>query len=66
MMPERKTMVSVRLPAVMVARLDFVARNTDAAGILNRSQALHAAIEAWLPGAEDRLVKLGIIEKKTR
>lgn len=66
MTPERKsTMVSVRLPTPLLARVDFVARNTDDY-IKNRSVAILAALEAWLPEQEDRLVKLGIIPKKAR
>ena len=65
MAPERKTlMVSTRLPATLVARIDFVARNIDTEEIKNRSSAVHAAIEAWLPGQEERLSVLGIIPKK--
>lgn len=61
---ERKTvMVSARLPAALVARADFVARNTDG-DIKNRSAALQAALEEWLPEQEQRLVELGVITKK--
>lgn len=59
-------MVSVRLPTALIARVDFVARNTDAVGIKNRSTALFSAVEAWLPGQERRLEELGLIAKKTR
>ncbi len=66
MTPERKNiMVSVRLPAALVARADFVARNTDG-DIKSRSAALHAALEGWLPGQESRLMELGVLAKKTR
>jgi Arc/MetJ-type ribon-helix-helix transcriptional regulator len=66
MTPERKSlMVSVRLPAALVARADYVARNTDGE-VKNRSSALRAALENWLPGQEDRLRELGILAKKTR
>jgi hypothetical protein len=63
---ERKTMVSVRLPAALVARVDFIARNTDSETVKNRSTALHAAVDAWLPAQEDRLRELGVLAKKAR
>lgn len=63
---ERKsTRISARLPAALIERADFVARNTEGA-IKNRSIALRAALEAWLPGQEDRLRELGVLAKKTR
>lgn len=65
MTPERK-MISVRLPAALVARVDFVARNIDSEAIKDRSKALHAALERWLPAQEDRLRELGILPKKAR
>jgi hypothetical protein len=63
---KEKLMISVRLPAALVARVDFVARNIDSEVVKNRSTALHAAVEAWLPTQEERLVVLGIIPKKVR
>jgi hypothetical protein len=64
---ERKTlMISARLPAALVTRVDFVARNTDAEAVKNRSTAVLAAIEAWLPVQERRLEDLGILPKKNR
>lgn len=66
MMPERKsTRISARLPASLVARADFVARNTDGE-VRNRSAALQAALETWLPGEEDKLRELGLLAKKAR
>lgn len=66
MTPERKSlMVSIRLPAALVARADYVARNTDG-DITSRSAALRAALEGWLPAQEQRLTELGILPKKTR
>lgn len=63
---ERKSlMVSVRLSAVLVARADYIARNTDGE-VKNRSAALRVALESWLPGQEDKLRELGILAKKTR
>lgn len=59
-------MVSFRLPAALVARVDFIARNTDSGAVKNRSTALHAAVEAWLPAQEKRLEDLGVIPKKAR
>jgi Arc/MetJ-type ribon-helix-helix transcriptional regulator len=67
MMLERKsTMVSARVPKDLVSRVDFVARNIDSDVIKNRSAAVQAALEAWLPGQEDRLRDLGILPKKIR
>lgn len=58
--------ISARLPASLVARADYVARNNDGA-IKNRSGALQAALETWLPGQEKRLEELGVlIPKKAR
>jgi hypothetical protein len=70
MPPERKaTMVSARLPASLVARVDFVAKNTEG-DIRSRSAALQAALEAWLPEQErtleKRLEQLGAPSKKIR
>lgn len=63
---ERKTArISARLPATLVARADFVTRNTDG-DIDNRSRALQAALETWLPGQEAKLEQLGVLPKKTR
>lgn len=64
---ERKTtMVSARLPASLVDRVDYVTRNTDG-DATNRSLAIQAALEGWLPGQEQRLEQLGILTpKKTR
>lgn len=58
-------MVSARLPASLVDRADYVARNTTGP-VKNRSLALQAALEAWLPGQELELTRLGILEKKAR
>jgi len=66
MSTERKTMISARLPAALIARVDFVARNIDTEAVKNRSAAVHAALETWLPAQERRLEELGIIPKKAR
>jgi hypothetical protein len=64
---ERKSaMITARLPVTLVTRLDYVARNIDGDKVKNRSTALLAAIEAWLPGQENRLVELGVLSKKSR
>lgn len=64
---ERKTvMISGRLPTALVERLDYVTRNIDSETIKNRSAAIREALEAWLPGREDRLRELGVLAKKTR
>jgi hypothetical protein len=52
--------------AVLLTRLDFVVRNIDNPLIRNRSTALLAALDAWLVAQEQRLVELGILQKKTR
>lgn len=64
MTPERKMMISARVPASLVTRLDFVARNTEHAAVKNRSTAVHVALETWLTAQEDRLRELGVIPKK--
>jgi predicted DNA-binding protein len=63
--PERKTvMISGRLPVALVERLDYVIRNIDSETVKNRSAALREALEAWLPGCEDRLRELGVLSAK--
>ncbi len=54
-------MISGRLPAALVDRVDYVTRNIDSETIKNRSAALREALEAWLPGCEDRLRELGVL-----
>lgn len=63
---QKSVMLSARLPKPLVERLDYVARNTDSDNVKNRSTALRSAIEAWLPGQEQRLTDLGILQKKAR
>ena len=70
MSPERKaTMVSARLPASLVARVDFLTKNTEG-DLRSRSVALQAALEHWLPEQErvleKRLEQLGVTSKKVR
>lgn len=60
------TRVSARLPADLMARVDFVVRNSDPEIVKNRSAALSMALAIWLPNEETRLVNLGIIPKKVR
>jgi metal-responsive CopG/Arc/MetJ family transcriptional regulator len=61
---ERKSiMVSTRLPVELVARADFIVRNTDG-DIKSRSRAVLAALQAWLPIQEKKLENLGVISKK--
>ena len=64
MADKKSTMISARLPETLVQRLDYVARNTDNEAVTNRSTGLRAALEAWLPGCEDRLRELGVLAKK--
>lgn len=59
-------MISGRLPKALVERLDYVTRNIDSDTIKNRSAALREALEAWLPGCEDRLRELGVMAPKAR
>lgn len=64
---ERKNiMISARLPTALVDRLDYVARNIDSETVKNRSTGLREALEAWLPGCEDRLRELGVLTAKAR
>lgn len=62
--PEKKTMISIRLPAALVVRLDYVARNTEVEWVRNRSTAAHAAINDWVNSQEERLRVLGVLPKK--
>ena len=57
-------MISGRLPRALVERLDYVTRNIDSETVKNRSAALREALEAWLPGREDRLRELGVLGAK--
>ncbi len=67
MEPERKTgRINARIPPATLERLDFVVRNTDNPVVVSRSTALLAAVDAWLPGQESHLEKLGILPKKAR
>lgn len=65
---ERKSvMVSGRLPAVLIERLDYVTRNTDSGPTTNRSGALRASLEKWLPDQERQIQeRLGGAAKKVR
>jgi len=66
MTPERKShRLNARVPATLVARMDFVIRNIDNISE-SRSAALLAALEVWLSIEEDRLRTLGILPKKAR
>lgn len=65
-MERKDVMVSARLPGELVDRVDYVARNIDSQTVKNRSTALREALEAWLPGCEDRLRELGVLAKKAR
>lgn len=60
---ESKVMISFRLPADLVQRVDFVAGNLDALTLAQptRSAVMTAAIEAYLPQAEKRLRDLRIL-----
>ena len=54
---KRKTMVSFRLSDSLLARVDFVTGNTPNDALASRSAVVVAAIEAWLPTAEDAVRK---------
>lgn len=65
---EQKTrnILSVQLPASLMGRVDFIVRNTEPEALKNRSAAVRKALEAWLPGQEERLAALGLLPKKAR
>jgi len=65
-MGQESKMVSVRLPVALVARVDFVVRNSEPEMVKNRTAAVASALVAWLPLEETRLQNLGVIPKKTR
>ena len=46
-------MISFRLSGSLLARIDFITGNTPDDAMAKRSAVLTAAIEAWLPAAED-------------
>lgn len=67
---ERKTvMISARLPASLVARVDFLTKNTEG-DVRSRSAAVQTALEGWLPSEEKtlekRLEQVGAPSKKAR
>ena len=52
---------------LLLERLEYVAKNTDAEGINNRTDCIAAALIAWLPGQEKRVGELlGTSQKKGR
>jgi metal-responsive CopG/Arc/MetJ family transcriptional regulator len=64
---ERKSiMISTRVPAELLARVDYVVRNSEPETVKNRSTAVLAALLTWLPNEETRLTNLGVLQKKTR
>lgn len=63
---KKSVMVSARLPAALVERVDYVTRNTDSKTVDNRSTAVRAALEGWLPAQEKKLEELGVLQKKAR
>lgn len=65
-MADEKIMISARLPVSLVARVDFVARNTDDGPVKNRSTAMQAAVETWLQSEETKLEARGLLQKKAR
>lgn len=60
----KSKMVSSRLPASLVERVDFVVRNSEPEEVKNRSTAVADALHNWLPGQEERLRKLGLTVPK--
>lgn len=65
-MANERKMISVRLPVALRNRVDFVARNNDSENIKDRSSAIVAAIETWLPSQEDKIRALGVNVPKAR
>lgn len=63
---ERKLMTAMRLPRDLVERVDFVARNHDSDVLVDRTAVITAAIKSWLPGAEARLLELGLTPPKEK
>lgn len=63
----KNTMVSARLPAALVARMDFAIQNTEGEPS-NRSAVFREALDEWLAaregGLERRLKQLGAPSKK--
>lgn len=57
-------MFSARLPADLVERVDFVARNSEDPNMVTRSAAVHDALNKWLPEQERRLTALGLTPPK--
>jgi metal-responsive CopG/Arc/MetJ family transcriptional regulator len=55
----RRRMISLRLSANLVERLDFIVRN-DEANAATRSSEVQAAIESWLNSRERRMRELGL------
>ena len=60
MSSKRKLMISARMPADLIKRVDFVARNIDSDALATRTMVITAAVESWLPEAEKRLCELGV------
>jgi len=60
----KATMFSARVPASLVARVDFVVRNNPPEIVKNRSVAVQLALEAWCRDEEKKLQALGVIPKK--
>lgn len=63
-MAPKSKMVSSRLPAPLVERVDFVVRNSEPDVVKNRSTAVASALAEWLPGQEERLRRLGLAVPK--
>jgi len=62
---ERKSrMVSARVSIAVVARVDFVVRNTTGSDTRSRSAALHTALEYWLNVKENELYAQGVLPAK--
>jgi metal-responsive CopG/Arc/MetJ family transcriptional regulator len=52
-------MVSARISAPLVARLEFLTRNHH--GVKSRSQAIETALRKFIEGKEEELRALGIV-----
>ena len=56
-------MLSARLPASLVERMDFVVKNM---GVVDRTAAILEAIESWLQAREQRLREAGLTLPKRK
>lgn len=61
MIKNAKTMmVSARLPAALIDRVDFAVRNVDSRTVKNRSDAISEALSQWVAAQDRELERLGV------